>query len=151
MQHLLKALTAFAILLVGVACTSHRSDDPSINGAQPASDPLANSSWRLVTIQFMNDTSSTPEQRGHYTLTFGDHGNVQIRADCNRGSGSYSYVSPSGLEFGAMATTKALCPPDSLHDTYLSNLSKVRSFVFRDDHLFLATMADGAIMEFEPL
>ncbi|MBL8201623.1 MAG: hypothetical protein JNK40_11665 [Chromatiales bacterium] len=34
---------------------------------------------------------------------------------------------------------------------YLAQFEWVRSYVMKDGHLFLATMADGAIIEFEPL
>jgi len=44
-----------------------------------------------------------------------------------------------------------MCPPESLHDRFLSDLGYVRSFVMDGGHLFLATLADGAILEFEPV
>jgi hypothetical protein len=44
-----------------------------------------------------------------------------------------------------------MCPPESLSERYLAQFEWVRSYVMRDGHLFLATMADGAIIEFEPL
>jgi hypothetical protein len=42
------------------------------------------------------------------------------------------------------------CPGDSLDARYLSQLEYVRSWMIEDGHLFLALMADGGIMEFEP-
>jgi hypothetical protein len=47
--------------------------------------------------------------------------------------------------------TRGTCPPGSLYDRFISDLDYVRSFVLEDGHLFLATMADGAILEFEPM
>lgn len=43
-----------------------------------------------------------------------------------------------------------MCPPDSLHDRCLVQFPWVRSYVKQDGNLFLATMADGSIIEFEP-
>ncbi len=46
--------------------------------------------------------------------------------------------------------TRAQCPPGSLHDRFVRDLGFIRSYTFRDGHLFLALMADGGIYEFEP-
>jgi para-nitrobenzyl esterase len=45
----------------------------------------------------------------------------------------------------------AICPPGSLHDRFIGDLGYVRSYVLKDGHLFLATMADGSILQFEPV
>jgi hypothetical protein len=55
------------------------------------------------------------------------------------------------LTFGAIAATRARCQPESLSQNYLAQFDWVRSYVMRGGHLFLATMADGSIIEFEPL
>ena len=44
-----------------------------------------------------------------------------------------------------------MCPPPSISDRYLAQFEWVRSYVMHDGHLFLATQADGAIIEFEPV
>jgi uncharacterized protein/heat shock protein HslJ len=138
----------------GVAARADASpDSPATDSAAPANRPfrLAKTGWRLVRIQSMDDTEYTPQDRDSYTLEFVDESAVRVRADCNRGQGTYERTGDSGLQLGPMAVTQALCPPDSLHDRYLSDLSYVRSFIARDGHIFLATMADGAILELEPL
>jgi uncharacterized protein len=98
----------------------------------------------------MDDQVFTPERRDAYQLTFEANGKVSVRADCNRGQGGWQFEAPSGLQFGPIATTRMACPPDSLDDRVLSNLQHVRSFVMRDGDLYLATMADGAILAFSP-
>ncbi len=113
-------------------------------------EDLAGTSWRLVQIMSMDDTTYTPDDRSRYTLMFKADGSVQIRADCNRGTGSWTSAERSALTFGRIAATRALCPPDSLHDRYLAQFPWVRSYVLQDGNLFLATMADGSIVEFEP-
>ncbi len=121
--------------------------------AQPATatGSLAGTSWRLVKIMSMDDTTYTPEDPSLYTLEFGNDGSMRLRADCNRGTGSWSSESPGQLQFGIIAATQAQCPPGSLHDQYLAQFQWVRSYVTEGGHLFLATMADGSIVEFEPI
>jgi heat shock protein HslJ len=125
--------------------------EPSASAAASAERPeLAGTSWRLVQIMSMDDTEIVPDDRSKYTLTFTDDG-AKILADCNRGTGSYTSQSPGQLMFGVIASTKALCPPDSISDTYMGQFQWVRSYVLENGNLFLATMADGSIIEFEPL
>ncbi len=112
---------------------------------------LAGSAWRLVEIASMDDSVYRPDDRDRYTLEFRGDESMSLRADCNRGSGTWESASPGQLRFGRIAVTRALCPPGSLHDRYLSQFEFVRSYVIENGNLFLATMADGAIIEFEPL
>jgi len=76
---------------------------------------------------------------------------MRVRADCNLGTGSWTSESAGQLQFGEIAATQALCPPGSLHDRYMAQFPWVRSYVTKDGGLFLATMADGSIIEFEPM
>ena len=41
------------------------------------------------------------------------------------------------------------CRPDSIDGRFNQDLAYVRSYVLKDDNLYLATMADGSILEFE--
>ncbi len=112
---------------------------------------LAGTGWQLVKIQSMDDSEHLPEERTLYTLAFGRDETLAVRADCNRGTARWSAGGESPLRFSAIATTRALCEPGSLSATFLAQLEWVRSYVYRRDHLYLATMADGSIIEFEPL
>jgi heat shock protein HslJ len=126
--------------------------DPAGSAADGAVlDHLAGTSWRLIKIMSMDDSVYTPDDPALYTLYFGTDGTVRLRADCNRGTGSWASSSPGQLTFGPIATTRAACPPGSLHDRYVSQFEWVRSYVMEDGRLFLATMADGSIIEFEPV
>lgn len=112
---------------------------------------LEGSAWRLLNITGMDDRVDVPDDPSRYTLTFGADSRAAIRADCNRGTGSWSSGDGPQLTFGPIAATRVLCPPTSLSDKYLAQFEWVRSYTMRDGHLFLATMADGSIIEFEPL
>jgi len=111
---------------------------------------LGGTSWRLVQIMSMDDTTHTPDDPSLYTLEFLDDGSMRVKADCNMGTGSWTSASPGQLEFGIIAATQAQCAPGSLHDAYMAQFQWVRSYTMKDGHLFLATMADGSIIEFEP-
>lgn len=124
-------------------------------GITASSAALANNlegtSWRLLNISSMDDTVDVPDDPNKYTLAFGADDNAAIKADCNRGTGAWSAESPPQLTFGPIAATSALCPPPSISEKYLAQFEWVRSYTMKDGHLFLATMADGSIIEFEPL
>lgn len=112
---------------------------------------LVGTSWRLANIASMDDSVYVPETPSAYTLEFRPDGSAAILADCNRGTGTWASDAPGQLQFGPVAATKALCRPGSLSERYLAQFEWVRSYVLKDGHLFLATMADGSIIEFEPL
>jgi putative lipoprotein len=123
-----------------------------VPAAPPPPEPareLTGTSWRLVRFQSSDDTTLTPDDRSKYTITFGAENRVRARVDCNRGSGTWK-ASGNQLEIGPLALTRAACPPGPLPDRFARDLGFVRSYTFRDDHLFLALMADGGIYEFEP-
>jgi heat shock protein HslJ len=126
-----------------------------IVGAAPAFEAAAGelmgTSWRLVKIMSMDDNVDVPDDRSKYTLELQTDGKAAILADCNRGASAWSSKSAGQLQFGILATTRALCPPGSLSDKYLGQFEWVRSYVVKDGHLFLATMADGSIIEFAPV
>lgn len=117
---------------------------------QAAAGELAGTAWHLVNIASMDDTVYVPDNPANYTLVFGQDGSASLQADCNRGTGSWTSEAPGQLRFGPIAATRVQCPPGSLAERYLAQFDWVRSYVLRNGHLFLATMADGSIIEFEP-
>ncbi len=144
-------VTLLVLALSG--CSRDTIKDEPDSGAAPGSSPageLAGTTWHLVRIMSMDDSEHIPDDPSKYTLSFDAYDGVSIVADCNRGTGSYSSEPSGQLQFGAIAATQALCPPPSLHDVYMKQFEWVRSYVLEDGHLFLATMADGSIIEFEP-
>ncbi|MDB6179691.1 META domain-containing protein [Paracoccus sp. Z330] len=112
---------------------------------------LTGSSWQLVEIQSMNDTTMTPDDRSNYTMEFLPEGTVAVKADCNRGTGSWESEAEGTIRFGPIAATRALCTPTSISEEYLGQFEWVRSYTFDEGNLFLATMADGSILKFEPV
>ena len=136
------------LLIVATALVSISSSQVTAQAPPPS---LSGTSWQLVRIQSMDDKVATPADRSKYTMTFGADGRVNMRVDCNRGSGTWKSAEASQLVFGPMAMTRAMCPPESLHDRIVKDMPYVRSYVIKDGHLFLSLMADGGIYEFEPM
>ena len=123
---------------------------PTAADSQITVSELAGTSWQLLQISSMDDSTDVPDEPSRYTLELGADGSASMLADCNRGMGNWSSEGPSQLTFGPVAATSALCPPGSLSEKYLAQFEYVRSYVLKGGHLFLATMADGSIIEFEP-
>jgi heat shock protein HslJ len=135
-----------------LACAATPPEAPASDSAGGNEAPvltLTGTPWQLVEIQSMNDEAFRPLEVEIYTLRFGEDGALAVRADCNRGSGSYERQG-SSLEFGDIALTRAMCRPQSLANRFMRELGYVRSFVIEAGNLYLATQADGAILEFEP-
>lgn len=134
------------LLIILPAAAVASTDDSTASASE-----LAGTSWLLVRIMSMDDSVYEPDDRSRYRVDFHEDGSVAILADCNRGKGSWTSESQGRLEFGPIASTKALCPPGSLSEKYLAEFQWVRSYVIKESHLFLATMADGSIIEFRPM
>ncbi len=104
---------------------------------------ITNITWQWVEL-IVNQPASQPvvPDPENYTLTFFADGTLGIKADCNSGSGSYT-VSGNQIEFGPMALTLAMCPPDSLVDQFIRLLGQVDTFGMLDGRLVF-TLKDGA-------
>ena len=126
--------------------TSERASSPSQTPSE-----LQGTAWRLVQFQGGDDTTLTPLDPSKYTIEFLAGGQLAARIDCNRGRGTWKSSGPNQVEFGPLALTRAMCPKGSLHDRIVKHWSSIRSYVFKDGHLFLSLMADGGSYEFEPL
>ncbi len=118
---------------------------------------LTDTTWELVAIRSMDEAQGTTriDRPELYTASFAAGGRVSLRLDCNRGTAVWkaapSVRSSSGtLEFGVLATTKAMCPPGSLDQKVLRDLPYVRSYLLKDGKLYLSLMADGGIYEWRP-
>jgi len=125
------------ILLLAAACSSN------IN-----TETLVGQTWQWVHFTDPMQSFDVPNP-DKYALSFQKDGTVNIVADCNNASGTYT-VDDSNLTIELGPMTMVACPPDSLSDDYLKNLSFVRTYFFQDGHLFLDMMADGGTLEFAP-
>jgi heat shock protein HslJ len=133
-----------------VRCDGQTRSRAGAQASAPSTSPgLASTSWQLVKFQGSDGTTLTPDDGAKYTIEFGAGGRLTARIDCNRGRGTWKSSGSNQVQFGPLALTRAECPPGSLHDQIVKQWSYVRSYVIKDDHLFLSLMADGGIYEFE--
>ncbi len=127
------------------------------DAASPIYNPLADTEWRLVEIQSMDDAVGAirPDDPSLYTMRLNADGTVHMRLNCNRANGSWTAepsTDPSNgrFRFGLLATTKALCPPPSLDEKIAADAKYVRGYLIKENRLFLSLFADGGIYAWEP-
>ena len=122
------------------------------NAAPPAIDEASNGlvgkAWQWDRSQHSDGSTVVPTSPERYTLQFQPGGKLDIRADCNRGSGPYA-VNGSAMKMGPFATTKMLCPAGSQDTAFLRDLERVVDFRFARGQLAL-TMSSGGMMRFAP-
>ena len=113
---------------------------------------LTGTEWRLVEFQSMDDAQGTtrPSEETLYTMWLHGDGTVTMQLNCNRATGTWSAARGSDaasgrFEFGPLAATRALCPPPSMDESIVAQSSYVRSYLLKDDRLYLSLMADGGI------
>lgn len=118
---------------------------------------LADTQWRLVEFQSMDDASGIKrtDDPSKYTMRLDGDGTVTLQLNCNSASGTWvtkagQELSSGSFNFGPLAATKALCPPPSMDEHVLSQAPYVRSFLMKDGRLYLSLMADGGIYVWEP-
>jgi heat shock protein HslJ len=121
-------------------------------GAEVGAPPLAGTHWRLVEFQSMDDRQgiTRPSEGSLYTMWLHGDGTVAMQLACNRATGIWS-AAPGGdaasghFEFGPLAATSAVCPPPSMDEGIVAQSKFVRSYLLKDDRLYLSLMADGGI------
>jgi para-nitrobenzyl esterase len=149
----MRSRRSLVLQMAGVAVVSLTT---SVLGAMARQFPtshataLEGTSWQLVRFQDGDDDKTLAlGDRAKYTIAFANGGQVTMRLDCNRGTGTWKSPEPGQLQFGPLATTRALCPPGSLYDRLVQDMEHVRSYVLKGGRLYLSLMADGGIYEFE--
>jgi heat shock protein HslJ len=84
-----------------------------------------------------------------YTIELLPDGQFRFTADCNTGSGTYTLDGGHiSFEFGPM--TLAACPPGSLSDQFIQDLSAAAIYFVEGDNLFIDLIFDSGTMRFAP-
>ena len=115
-----------------------------------APSELAGSYWQLVQLRAPKDSVIKPEKAAVYTVEFGKEGQVLVAGGCNRGGGTYTVTPPKGLRFGPLATTRAMCPPQSISARFLGDFSRMTSYQLVAGHLYISLADDRGVYEFAP-
>jgi heat shock protein HslJ len=152
----LQRLAWLAVALVATACAATETGSPvlpgSVNAPPPSLAPVADVSltgtvWTWQTSTHADGTIVAPEAPERYTVEFLPGGRVAVRADCNRGSGSYT-LDGTRIALSALALTKMLCPPGSKDREFLKDVGEVSGVAYRDGDLVLTTGNEAAAMRF---
>jgi len=153
----MKSLVVLAGAIAMCACTmsdpnlAPKSGAPSYvpaNAMPPTLSAAANDlglpTWQWQRTQLADGRTIVASAPERYTLKFEGGGRVVLRADCNRGSGSYE-VNGNAMKLGPAALTKMGCPPGTQESEFAQALPRVASYAIDGGELVL-TLADGGTM-----
>ena len=122
-------LFLLAVLLVAVNSDSRA-------GGMPDPENITGEVWKWHQTLYNNDQKYVPSDPSHYTVTFNPDGTINIRADCNRGGGTFS-TEGKRISIEVTHTTRAMCPPESLEQTFIKDLDASNIFFFSDGNLYI--------------
>jgi heat shock protein HslJ len=156
---MLSRLTFIGALLTGCGRGQPEStaqpQAPYRDRAEPAADSTLPSSVLDATWQWVSFTSPveqiTVDSPERYTIRFGRDGRVAVRADCNRGSTSYSVAAHRRIMLGPIVLTRMMCPPGSQDARFVKEFGRARSYFLKDGDLFLELPVDSGTLRFKRL
>ena len=119
--HLVAALVAAVSL---TACDGTSPVSPSSVATTPTGGALTVEStavWKLQSLARTGSSAVTINDPSLFTMSL-SNGSLQLKADCNRATGTYT-LSGNTLSVGStMASTRAYCGSESLDTDYLAIL-----------------------------
>jgi putative lipoprotein len=113
-----------------------------------ASDRELLGHWYWLRSTYNNDTELIVDVPSRYTVEFKADGTLDIRADCNQLSWTYTREGNSLTINTSGPTTLAECPLGSLDQQFLQDLSEVAAYVMHEGNLVLNIRADVGNMIF---
>jgi len=122
---------------------------PTTAGASgvPETDKINGVVWIWQHTRYNNDTEVIPPDPTHYTMVLNTDGTINVRIDCNRGGGTYS-IDEGSITIEVTHTTRAMCPPDSLDQTFIKDVNAARVYFFSEGDLSLDLKYDTGTMKF---
>jgi heat shock protein HslJ len=112
---------------------------PGQPGEIPGQD-LGGKTWQWVNSALKDGQTFSPASPADYTIEFSMvDGRVNIKADCNNAIGEFMTDGQS-LQIMIGGVTRAMCPPGSLSEEFLKELSEVNSYVVQGDSLTMTTV-----------
>jgi heat shock protein HslJ len=119
----------------------------SAEGVAAMPRELAGTTWRWIGFTSALETPTIPEPN-RYNLKFRGSDNVSLRADCNRGARNVTFLEPGVIRLGALAITRAMCPPGSLGDRFARDVGRVVRWAVRGGELRLELPEDAGTLRF---
>jgi heat shock protein HslJ len=120
----------------------------AVAGCQ-AGDSLAGPTWQWTAPHVTNPAgqSVVPDPES-YTIEFLTDGTVNVKADCNTLTGSYTVGVPLDLTIDLATPTRDACGDLSLDSVYLEYLSQISSYSTDGGELRLFFADDVGAMQF---
>lgn len=116
-------------------------------GGAPEGEEITGIVWEWQQTLYNNDTRVVPGNPGNYTVSFDPGGKLYIRADCNRGGGTYS-IEGKTIAMAVTHTTRAMCPSDSMERAFIKDLNAARIYFLQNGNLYLDLKYDTGTMKF---
>lgn len=116
--------------------------------APAVGETLTNVPWEWVSTTTPVEQTVVPNPE-NYLIIFNTDETAAIRADCNGVQATYT-ADASNVSLTLGATTTALCAPESLSDTFLTQLGMASAYFVEGGNLYLEMPADGGTMRFVP-
>ncbi len=108
---------------------------------------ITGTAWAWQGTQAKDGARIVPDGPERYTLEFLPGGQVNVRADCNRGTASYA-LNGAQLSFGPVALTKMMCPPGSRDADFLRGLAAAATHELAGSSLVLSLRDAAGVMRF---
>lgn len=131
-------IAALAALLVGPTACAGGAADPA--------PELAGTGWHAVRL---GDGTAVADPT-RLALAFASDGTVGVRADCNRGSGTWRSPAQGEITFGTIATTRMACLESTQGDRFLADLTKAERYRMEDQNLLLEPTAGAGPLVLRP-
>jgi len=112
--------------------------------AQPQ---LVGTTWQWVQSRYNNDTQAIPPRPENYTVQFKQDSKINIKADCNLKSGTYT-TDGKQLSITILNSTMAACEPGSLEEPFVRDLTAAVIYFFQDGNLYIDLKYDSGTMKF---
>jgi heat shock protein HslJ len=105
--------------------------------------------WLLTEVHYFNNAEVRTANPAQYVLQLFHNGTVLVKADCNRGTGTFELVGKQ-LTLHNIGYTREICLPGSLFEQYTEALEAAFSCMVRDEYLFIYSTADSGVLKFAP-
>ena len=145
----LRAAVLAALLLASQAAAEPATPKPGMAGAPAPALSAALSGTQWEWIRFASPAGDIRvDDPSHYTLAFDHENHAALRADCNRAAGGVGSAGPGMIRFGALAMTRAMCPPGSLSDRYVRDVGRTTRYTLGQHELRLELPANQGVLIF---
>ena len=108
---------------------------------------LVGTLWKWQETYCKNDRYVQSYDPNSYTIQLMKGGGLNVRADCNMAGGEY-VLDGEYIGFKISHSTMAACPPESLSEKFLGDLTSAARYYFKNKKLFVVLKDDSGVIVF---